>query len=162
MIGITRSQYATVGCIVTPPCPPVGLLEGGASVAECEAKCASMPNCTAFNIRMVKPGGCSLRNCPPGTLPAGTLDNFAGFANYPLKCEAWKPAPPGSHPCPETTTALWPPLRPVVQPIVPITPCGAGWGPQHGLPGGGPPDQANGTCAGFLGTGHGDEVRLTS
>lgn len=150
-------------CLKLFGCPAVGLLEGGATVAQCEAKCAAMPNCTAFNVRMVKPGGCSLRNCPPGTLPAGMLDNFAGFVNYPLKCEPWKPsppAPPGSHPCPETTTALWPPLRPVAQPIIPITPCGAGWGPQHGLPGGGPPEQGNGTCAGFLGTGHGGEVRL--
>lgn len=149
-------------CLKLFGCPPVGLLEGGASVADCEAKCASMPNCTAFNVRMVKPGGCSLRNCSAGTLPAGTLDNFAGYASYPLKCEAWKPSPPESRPCPETVTTLWPPLRPVLQPILPITPCGAGWGPQTGLPGGGPPKQGNGTCAGFLGTGHGGEVRLAS
>ena len=44
----------------------------------------------------------------------------------------------------------------MAQPIIPITPCGAGWGSQPGLPGGGPA-QGNGTCSGFLGTGHGGE-----
>ena len=141
-------------------CEAVGLLEGGAGPAECEAKCASMTNCTAFNVRMVAPGGCSLRHCPPGTLPGGSLLDFAGYADYSLKCDAFKPPPPGPppgpKPCPETITAPWPPLRPVAQPIIPITPCGAGWGPQPGLPGGGP-SQENGTCSGFLGTGHGGE-----
>ena len=141
-------------------CPAVGLVEGGADVTECEAKCESTPNCTAFNVRMVKPGGCSLRHCPPGTLPTGeALPTFASYASYPLKCEPWKPPAPGhtgGKPCSETTTALWPPLRPVAQPIIPITPCGAGWGVQPGLPGGSP-NQGNGTCSGFLGTGHGGE-----
>jgi hypothetical protein len=144
-------------------CPTVGLLEGGAGIAECEAKCASIPNCTAFNLRMVHPGGCSLRNCPAATLPGGQMRAFAGYADYPIHCDPYKPPPPGPpppppgpKPCPETTTALWPPLRPVAQPIVPITPCGAGWGPQPGLPGGGPA-QGNDTCSGFLGTGHGGE-----
>eukprot|EP01043_Picozoa_sp_COSAG02_P068460 COSAG02_NODE_11379_length_1736_cov_1.534514_1_plen_452_part_00 len=148
-------------------CPAVGLLEGGAGVAECEAKCASTANCTAFNLRMVHPGGCSLRNCPPGTVPtSGTAPTFASYVDYPIHCDPYKPPPPGPlpppplppgpKPCPETTTSLWPPLRPVKQPIIPITPCGAGWGPQPGLPGGGP-IQGNETCSGFLGTGHGGE-----
>ncbi len=147
-------------------CPTVGLLEGGAGIAECEAKCASTSNCTAFNLRMIHPGGCSLRNCPAGTPPGGQLRAFAGYAQYPIHCDPYTPpppgppppppSPPGPKPCPETTTALWPPLRPVAQPIIPITPCGAGWGPQPGLPGGGPA-QGNDTCSGFLGTGHGGE-----
>ena len=92
-------------------CAAVGLLEGGATPAQCEAKCASMPNCTAFNVRMVHPGGCSLRNCATGTVPHSTLADFAGYANYPIKCDAWKPPPPGPppgppavKPCPETIT----------------------------------------------------------
>ncbi len=140
-------------------CPTVGLLEGGAGIAECEAKCALTPNCTAFNLRMIHPGGCSLRNCPAGTVPAGQLRAFAGYADYPIHCDPYSPpppSPPGPHSCPETTTALWPPLWPVAQPIIPITPCGNGWGPQPGLPGGGPA-QGNDTCSGFLGTGHGGE-----
>ena len=75
-------------------CTSVGLLEGGAGPADCEAHCLKRHNCSAFNVRMSKQGGCSLRNCPPGTPPTGSLPGFAGYAHYPVNCDAWKPPPP--------------------------------------------------------------------
>ena len=82
-------------------CPAVGLLEGGAGPAECERRCSALPNCTAFNVRMTPRGGCSLRDCPPGTAPTGVLADFAGYAKYPLPhCVPYVPAPPLPPPAP--------------------------------------------------------------
>ena len=49
-------------------CAAVGLVEGGADAAACEAACLLHPTCTAFNLRLVDPGGCSLRACTAGTV----------------------------------------------------------------------------------------------
>jgi hypothetical protein len=43
---------------------------------------------------MTAQGGCSLRDCPEGAVPTGTLANFASFANYPVECSPFVPTPP--------------------------------------------------------------------
>jgi hypothetical protein len=84
-------------------CESVGLVEGGAGPAECESKCVALHNCTAFNVRMTAVGGCSLRNCAPGTAPSGMLPDFAGYANYKVDCNGYTPPPPSPPPPPPAT-----------------------------------------------------------
>ena len=90
----TGNDGAWVRCGKIFGCPAVGLVEGGAGPAECEAKCAALPNCSAFNVRMSAQGGCSLRDCATGTAPSGELAGFAGYASYAVNCSGYAPTPP--------------------------------------------------------------------
>ena len=63
----------------------------GSTLAQCEANCTGLAECTAFNIGV---GGCAMRACAVGTEPTAAMGGFVGWANYPLKCPKIPPPPP--------------------------------------------------------------------